>query len=301
MTGTRRWLVALTGCMASVLGWHGDVLGDSRTSPLPSAGCGLAKIETGERLERTIEVDGVTRSYLLDVPATAKPGRPVPLMFDFHGLGHSAAGVWKVSRFRELATRDPSIAVYPDGLPVRFERPGRKLEGAGWEVSVSDGNRDLQFVTRMLEHLENAYCIDRARIYSTGFSNGAYLSHLIACRMAGRFAAIAPVSGGRVPAECSPSRGIPVLIQHGRQDELIEVEQARSARDTWIRLNGCREHVSNGCEWHRECRDGAVVEYCEEDFAHRWPVQATERVWNFFRKHSMPSSPASGTGAAPTK
>jgi len=241
-------------------------------------------LETGRALQRTIDIDGTKRAYILDVPDGVQPKKPVPLLLDFHGFGHSAAGVWNVSGFKALAARDGFITVYPDGLPVHLL--GR--DAPGWEIFTAAGNRDLAFTARLLDQLERTYCIDRARVFSTGFSNGAYFSYLLACRMADRFAAIAPVSGGQVPGECNPRRAVPVLIHHGRQDDLVPVAQARAARDAWIQRDACRIRASNGCERYRECRDGSEVEYCEGDFAHHWPPEATERIWEFFRAHPMP-------------
>ena len=251
--------------------------------PRPSAGCGAAAIERGRQLHRTIDVDGVSRAYILDVPDGVAGDTPVPLLFDFHGFGHSAAGVWRVSRFKELAARDGFITVYPDGLPVKLL--GR--DGSGWEIFAVAGNRDLVFVTRLLDHLESAYCIDRARVFSTGFSNGAFLTNILGCAMADRFAAIAPVGGGRLTIHCTPPRPVPVLIHHGRKDERIAVAQARRVRDAWVAINGCGQVSRDTCEWHRGCRDGATVGYCEDDGTHTWPLPATERIWEFFKTHPM--------------
>jgi len=298
--------------------------------PRPSPGCAATTIETGRRLERTIEIDG-TRRYILDVPEGARPQEPVPLLFDFHGFGHSGGGVWNVSRFKDMATREPFITVYPDGSTVHLL--GR--DGAGWDVFTTDDNRDLRFVSGLLDQLERTYCIDLARVYATGFSNGAFLSYRLACTQANRFAAVAPVGGGEVSLPCAPPRAVPVLIYHARNDEMVAVERARAARDAWVTRNQCREPAekrgrnsfsvaddsgekrvasafSGGgglaptpavsrCERYTGCRDGADVEYCEGDFGHHWPVEATERIWAFFRAHPMSqtvpspvSTPANG-------
>jgi polyhydroxybutyrate depolymerase len=264
--------------------------GDAKSveiAPLPSAGCNAASIESGRRIEKTIDVGGAERTYILDVPEGAKPGRPVPLLFDFHGFQHSGAGVWKVSKFGDLAARDPFLTVYPDGLPVKLEIRGTVWEGRGWQMGEIDGNRDLAFVRALLDDLERRYCIDRARVFSTGFSNGGFFSSLLGCAMADRFAAIAPVGGGPLNVPCAPPRGVPVLIHHGRFDDLIPPSRARQSRDDWVRVNACREATSNGCESNTECRDGAVVEYCEGEYGHTWPVEATGRIWEFFRKNPM--------------
>jgi polyhydroxybutyrate depolymerase len=233
------------------------------------------------------------------------------MIFDFHGFGHSAAGVWKVSRFGELAQRDGFIMVYPDGLPVVLGGH----TGAGWQISSVRGNRDLAFVKATLDHLEKAYCIDRNRVFATGFSNGAWFSSLLGCLMSDRFAAVAPVGGGRLTLPCRPGRAVPVLMHHGRKDERVPVEEARKARDAWVKIDGCRKEGVTAwgregltplpaddiepkpssprarkppnCEYYEGCRSDAEVVYCEDDSPHTWPLPATKRIWEFFRRHPM--------------
>ena len=257
----------------------------SPAAPRPSAGCRAATVDSGRPLERSIDVGGVRRTYILDVPETVQAGVPVPLLFDFHGFEHSGVGVWRVSRFKDFAAVERFVTVYPDGLPVTLL--GR--EGRGWQIRTVDGNRDLAFVAALLDDLEGRYCIDRGRVYATGFSNGAFLSNLLACTWPDRFAAVAPVGGGALTTPCTPARAVPVLIHHGRNDQLIPPEHARAARDAWRTIDGCGAPVTDGCEWARGCRDGAEVGYCEDDGGHHWPEAATARIWEFFRRHPLPA------------
>src|SRR6266404_6056702 len=155
---TRLWSLLLVGFVA--VGGTLTCAVAAEVSPRPSSGCPADAMEVGSKLERTIDIDGVKRSYILDVPASIPRGTPVPLLFDFHGFGHSAAGVWTVSGFRELGTRERFITVYPDGLPVHLL--GR--EGSGWEILSLSDNRDVKFVTHLLDQLERTYCVDRARV-----------------------------------------------------------------------------------------------------------------------------------------
>ena len=175
----------------------------------PSQGCSLDRIEQGRRLEGRIDVGGVRRDYLLDVPDSVRPHAPAPLLLDFHGFGHSGAGVWQVSGFRDLSARAGFITVYPEGLPVRLRIGGEELERAGLGDVRVDGNRDLAFVRALLDDLERRYCIDRSRVFATGFSNGAFFSALLGCAMSDRIAAVAPVSGGPLRVACTPARGVP--------------------------------------------------------------------------------------------
>jgi polyhydroxybutyrate depolymerase len=265
-------------------------------APRPSEGCKLDQLERGRRLTGRIEINGVRRDYILDVPDSVLAHRPAPLLLDFHGFGHSGAGVWTVSGFRELAPRAGFVTVYPEGLPVRLRIHGEEHEAAGWEMYTVEGNRDLAFVRALLDDLERRYCIDRARVFATGFSNGAFFSSLLGCVASDRIAAVAPVSGGPLGVACSPGRGVPILIQHGRQDPLIPIDWARTARDNWLQADRCsaakKEADGPSCERWTTCRPGAVVEYCEDDYPHTWPPQATARVWTFLQQHPMPMQAA---------
>lgn len=271
-------------------------------APRPSGGCSAKTIATGRRIEQTITVDGVERRYILDVPATLEPGKPAALLFDFHGIGHSGAGVWDVSGFRQLAPRERFITVYPTGLPVSFTRGDRMFSGPGWQINAFTPNRDVDFTLAMLDRIEQTYCIDEARVFSTGFSNGGFFSHVLACTHPERFAAVAPVSGGWLASwTCAPSRPVPVLIHHGRQDNVIDVGEAQRAFDAWLSINGCAAPPGErpvattssdasgiACRTGTGCRGAATVVLCEGDFEHRWPASATQRVWDFLRAHPLP-------------
>ncbi|MFN8641006.1 MAG: PHB depolymerase family esterase [Candidatus Binatia bacterium] len=259
--------------------------------PLPSAGCARTAIDRGRRLERTIDVVGTPRQVILDVPEAVRAGVPAPVLLDFHGFGHSGAGVWEVSGFRALAEREGFITAYPQGLPVTLHLRGQDLTNAGWQVDVVAGNRDLAFTAALLDQIERDYCVDRRRLYATGFSNGAWFSQLLACAMADRIAAVAPVSGGTLRVDCQPSRPVSILIQHGSADDLVPVAADREVRDRWRALNGCpADAQADGatCQRWSACRADSVVAYCEEPYAHRWPPQGSERVWAFLSSKRLP-------------
>ena len=253
-------------------------------------GC-RSQILHGRRIARTIDVDGVTRNYIVDVPQQIEANVPVPLLFDFHGFGHSGAGVWQVSGFRALAEKHHFITVYPTGLPIKLTLRGQEYTNAGWQMEASKTNRDLAFVRAMLTEIGNNYCIDLERVYATGFSNGAFFSSLLGCEMSETFAAVAPVSGGGLRSPCKPKRPVPIIIHHGNQDTLITVDRARAGRDQWVQANKCEDSPGKNpdapaCQRYSQCLGRSAVVYCEESFAHRWPSQATGRIWSFLSTKS---------------
>ena len=72
----------------------------------------------------------------------------------------------------------------------------------------------------LLDSLSLEYNINLARVYTTGMSNGAYLSYRLACELSDKIAAIAPVAGSYISYmlnSCNLS-SMPVLHIHGVVD-----------------------------------------------------------------------------------
>ena len=117
----------------------------------------------------------------------ARP-EPLPVVVDLHGLGEGASIEAATTQFSPKAQADDFIAVFPEGTgsPV------------GWDIDPSTSahpNHDIDFMNALLDTLEAHQCVDESRIYSTGLSDGALFTSLLACTMANRFAAFAPVAG----------------------------------------------------------------------------------------------------------
>jgi len=248
-------------------------------APDPSAGCrwGTRAPVRGER--RTLVVAGEERSYLVDAPA-APADRPLPLVLSFHGFRGSASGHRWWTRWGALARWEGFIAVHPEGHDdVRL----LGTTGRGWDLSP-DETRDADFVRALLDALERERCVDRRREFATGMSNGGFFTSLLGCMLADRLAAVAPVAGAMDLRACAPARPVAVLVIHGRKDRIVRPELARSARDWWARTERCGAAVEReGCQRFEDCM--ADVVYCEGPQAHRWPGDATRRIWRFFRAH----------------
>ncbi len=185
-------------------------VGETATSePVPSAGCGTSSVRevTGERHELA---DG--RWYLLSTPADHDGATPLPVVLDFHGLSEGADIHALFSELGPYGQANGFVVVQPNGTGTPV----------AWNVSSDrTGNPDLVFVDAMLDQLEADLCVDTSRVYATGLSNGAFLSSVIACTMADRVAAVAPVAGLTWPPDCDPARPIPVIAFHGTADPIL--------------------------------------------------------------------------------
>jgi poly(3-hydroxybutyrate) depolymerase len=245
-------------------------------APAPSRGCrpGDADAATGIRLE----VDG--RTVLLDAPA-APADRPLPLIVAFHGFRSDPAELRAGTKLGELALREQVIVAYPAG---RDDVELLGTRGRGWDLRP-DQTTDRDFVRTLLDRLEADRCIDRHRVYATGFSNGGFVTSLLGCQLADRFAAIAPVAGALDLGACTPADPVPILFLYGSSDQVVTPDRIRTGVDWWVAHNRCgTADVTDGCTRWKDC--AAAVAACEGTQAHRWPPDATERIWRFFGQHA---------------
>ena len=177
---------------------------------VPSAGCGNSS--TGMVTLEKQYVDDSDRWFLLTTPEENDGETPLPLVFDIHGLMEGADVHALMTEMSAFSQENGFILVTPHGTgnPVR------------WEVEPDpETNPDLQYFETLLDQLEAEQCIDTSRVYSTGLSNGAFMSSVLGCTMADRIAAVAPVAGVIHPEGCEPSRPVPLLGFHGTADRIL--------------------------------------------------------------------------------
>lgn len=165
--------------------------------------------------ERSLDHGGLTRVYTFLVPATGyDAGRALPAVVALHGGYGTANGMSDFSGLRTTAERDGYAVIFPEGY--------KKAWNAGECCGEPQRNNvdDVAFIEAVLDAVATEVCLDPARIYVTGMSNGSMMSHRLACESE-RFAAIAAVAGQQhAPflASCNPSRRVPILHVHGDDD-----------------------------------------------------------------------------------
>ena len=91
-------------------------------------------------------------------------------------------------------------AIIPSGAGFVWNIPGVPLIG-GSSVPAGAAN-DETYLEAVVSTMESRACVDIKRVYATGFSGGARMSSQLACDAATTFAAVAPVSGLRLPTPC---------------------------------------------------------------------------------------------------
>lgn len=216
------------------------------TAPAPSAACdGGGPTDAVERLDVT--VDGAPRTALVHLPSKPVGADPPPVVLSFHGLSGSASLHRATDGLTDKADEEGFVAVHPEGLPVGLND---QVTGTmGWDPDSSDVDESA-FVGALLDELGDQVCVDRSRVYATGFSAGAYNALTVACALPDRIAAVAAVSAAYQSTSCASDRSVPTLAFHGL-DDLITPFDGRSTEDagTFVPVLDAlgAQAVRNGC------------------------------------------------------
>ena len=260
---------------------------------------------------------GMTRTFVLHVPTGYNGKKPVPLVFDLHGSGSTGPSELASSRFSAVADQNGFLVVAPNGYMNSWN--GDIAFGAAYMMKLDD----VGLMKALVDYIAGIANIDRARVYSTGLSNGGAMSNTLGCHAADTFAAVAPVADPLdigLPT-CNPAQPISVLGFHGYNDAPVPYEGGKgtgpdlgtpfpSIPDTlvaWGKIMGCTgmpevETISgrNKCEIYRDCKGDAEVGYCSIEGSHilyqQSVLNVAERAWKFFEKHALPLPDADRDG-----
>lgn len=261
--------------------------------------------------------DNIWREFILYIPASYTGNEAVPLLFNFHGYTSNATQQMWYGDFRPIADTAGFIIVHPEGT---LDQDGNTHFNVGWGGSSRD---DVGFSRDLLDTLSTRYNLDENRIYSTGMSNGGFMSYYLACQMSDRIAAVASVTGSMTPLQyntCSPQHSTPVMQIHGTSDAVVPYNGASWTRsipnvvDYWLRENNCNEAAQISQIPNTNTADNSSVEllqygdgdngaevllYKISNGGHTWPgnnvggpgtnydMDASLEIWNFFAQYDL--------------
>ncbi len=271
-----------------------------------------------QTITSTIQHDGQEREYILYIPAAYTGMDAVPLVLNFHGYGSNAAEQMWYGDFRPIADTANFLVVHPLGTLLNNTT---HFNVGGWTLgSTTD---DVGFTAALIDSLSAQYTIDADRIYSTGMSNGGFMSFVLACQLSDRIAAIASVTGSMTPEtynSCDPVHPVPVLQMHGTSDGVVPYAGAlwtksiNAVIDYWVDANSCDPIPTTTLLPDINTQDASTVEhivypggengatmehYKVTGGGHTWPgtiftsggtnqdINASLEIWRFFSRYTL--------------
>jgi len=198
---------------------------------------------------REVQVGG--RQYQLYVPRSYRSSRASALVLDFHAWRGNAAIEESFNGFESVAEKTGFV----------LARPEAAAGAAGPSWSLYGGGSDLAFLRAVIADIRTTVCIDPARIYAVGMSQGGQLATQLTCSLRGMFAAVASVAVLDHPFGCSP-RPTPIIAFVGRADPIYDIDAGldpsifnaagsqapRGARPGPLKSEAAAWAVTNHCE-----------------------------------------------------
>ncbi len=270
-----------------------------------------------QTINGSITHDNAQRDYILYVPTIYNSNNPTPLLFNFHGYTSNANDQMWYGDFRSIADTANFLLVHPQG---QLDSSGTTHWNVGWSGSIGD---DVGFTAALIDSLSAQYNIDANRIYTTGMSNGGFMSYYLACNLSHRIAAIASVTGSMGPLmmnNCNPTHPTPIMEIHGALDFSVPysgawwVKSIPDVLDYWINHNFCDTQSVFTSIPNINTLDGSTAEHYVwqnglngvevEHFKivggdHSWPgtsfsfgnpnydIDASTEIWRFFSKYDI--------------
>ena len=261
-----------------------------------------------EAVQATLLHDDLEREYILYIPNSYDGQEPFPLVLNLHGYTSNGGEQMIYSNLFEAADTANFLIVHPTGT---LNTINEEFWNSGEIFEVDD----IGFLSQLIDYLVLNYNIDSNRVYSTGFSNGGFMSYTLACELSDKIAAIASVTGSMTPetySSCSPNHPTPILQIHGLRDAVVPynglsyIESIPKVMQYWSEYNSCDlepeilvvdnfdDDYSVNFETYINCLNNINIKLIlHSAMGHTWPmrnnygVSASNEIWDFVSQYDI--------------
>lgn len=193
-----------------------------------------------------LSIGGLTRTFAWYSPEAKGP---LPAVIALHGRLGQGEDQDRLSNLAALGREKGFVVAFPDGVDRSWN------DARGGTPASQKGIDDLGFLGALVDWLVKERGVDPKRVYLAGMSNGGFMTATAACRLGGRFAAVALVAA-TVPksleGSCAPGAPVPFAVVAGDEDPLVpygggfvrrgaggEILSAQASAELFARLDGC--------------------------------------------------------------
>jgi phospholipase/carboxylesterase len=198
----------------------------------PQAGGGSARLTarpgavTGAVSPGLIELGLGTQEGYLYVPASYVAGRPTPFLLSFHGAGISAQG--PINLMSSYAEARGFLLLSVDSRSSTWDA-----------LQVGQYGLDVTFIDTALRTAFSRCSADPAKVYLSGFSDGASYALGIGLANGDLFSRVVAFSPGFIPGSDTPASGHPeFFLSHGTLDAVLPIDRASRLIVPFLRSAG---------------------------------------------------------------
>ena len=272
-------------------------------------------IQNAEQCEMTR--GGLFREFIKYVPQSVNQnGESAPIVFVLHGYTSYDDWIFNYANFQTQADEHGFILIYPQGSIYQPTQATHWNVGGWTSQSTTD---DIDFIDSMIDYLDSNYLVNLNRIYSTGMSNGGFMSYVLACQLSHRIAGIASVTGSMTNEtfdECNAKHPTAVMQIHGARDFTVPYEGNNNMKpiddvmEYWVNYNACNvmpseiiiedndgDGLGGTLSVYADCMNDVSVQlYYLEGLGHQWPsiegtrvfdIDSASVIWEFFSKYDV--------------
>ena len=256
----------------------------------------------------TLFQDGVGRPYILHVPNGVNENSS--LVFFLHGYQGDARAYQSFLGLDAVADEHNFIVCYPQGSN---DFQGTPHWNAGLRISNVD---DVGFLVALANKIVADNNLDPSRVFTSGLSNGGFMSYTLMCEAPETFRAMASIIGtmsGDTYNTCPYDRPKPILQLSGLDDKIVPIDGSMTTSGGWGGAPHMDDIINKWCEVNA-CNvsfteeiglDTDVIRYSTEDglsniwyykisnFGHEWPTEinsarlnGAELIWEFFDQYN---------------
>lgn len=203
-----------------------------------------------------------SREYFVRLPEGYDAERAYPLVLLGHGCGGDGRGIIPVHE----ASQGDAIVAGLSSVDECF-------------ATGDGGTPEILFFDAVLAQLEVDYCLDRGKVFVSGFSSGGWLSYLLSCARGDVIRGIGAAAGGFGDSHPECHGSVAAILAADTEDganPIVNIdpvsgndEGSGAARDRLLALNGCSD-VSvpwdpqfPECNIYQGCKPGYEVVWCE--------------------------------------
>ena len=169
--------------------------------------------------------------------------KPLPLLVVLHGRGSNAEN--SMNWASQLGKEWLVVTIQAPHLMEieKYQWYPMEFQGKKRIYDYNDMLESKDLVLNTIRHLQQENSINDQKIVVAGFSQGAYMAGLIALEEPSIVEGVAILSGGLVPeVEIGKKLGeswrdLEVFISHGRQDAVLDFEEARASANFLAELD----------------------------------------------------------------